>query len=632
MKNKASFFLSITLEILKYALIVFLVAFVLTCLSLFGAWSDFKNLAQKGIDGRGQLTSALSAIKEQNWEQALKDSEAAQSSFEQAIISLESARYNPALKYVGLLSRQADDLNYLLKSGEILSKSLLKIIPLASNLDAIRKGAISGNFVSLSPEAKANFLRLIYQAEPELRGLRANLELVFLNLDKTHRLGVLWPVYGEISDLKNDLEQIITLLDRSSPLVKLLPVLSGYPQSSKFLFIMQNNDELRPSGGFIGVYGLMEVKNGEILNLETNDSYHLDMPASLTDSWRLEPPAIMQKHLKTGKWYLRDANWSPDWPQSAQQINYIYNGISEATNKVPAAFNGIIGITPDLIADLIGLVGPIEVRGEVYTPENFQPLLQYNVEIAYREQDISQWDRKEVVGEIMDELKERLFHLPSGKWMDLLMIFDQAINERDLQIYFANNTWQKLARELGASGEVQSPVGDYLMVVDANLAAFKSDAVVRKNISYQVSERTDALEVELKLDYRHEGGFDWRTTRYRSYTRVYVPIGSQFLSLSGLDEAVADKSISEDKILNKNVFGFFFVVEPGSARTITLRYRLPDEIYRHWLKNEYRLVAQKQAGRRTDNLSVIFEPINGSRQSWSTDFSVDRHFWFQGGR
>ena len=615
-------------SLFKYLLLAALGIFILILLLLSSAYGDLKNAGTSGLSGKNALTVALGAVKAQNWSQAASLAAQAQDDFERSLNSLRASRDNQVVKYFPPVKRQVDDLEYLLSTAEILNRSLIRILPLAESLDSVRAGSLSHDFSGLSPEAKNDFLRLIYEAEPELSGLRANLKLALMNLDKIHRLGILWPVYNQISDIKEELRQVSYLFDKLAPLVKLLPVLTGYPQESRFLIIMQNNDELRPSGGFIGVYGLLNIKSGEIGRLETHDSYHLDMPASLSDDWRLEPPEILQKYLKTGKWYLRDANWSPDWAQSSRRISYVYNGISQATGKEPLAFTGLIGLTPDLVADLIALVGPIKVREETYTPENFQPLLQYNVEIAYREQDISQWDRKNVVGEIMDEIKERLFKLPSGKWLDLLHIVERSIATRDLQIYFSADHWQKLARELGADGELKNPDGDFLMVVDANLAAFKSDAVVNKGIDYQVSEKDGFLEAKLKLSYRHEGGFDWRTTRYQSYTRVYAPLGSEFLSLEEQGGKIADQSAVSDTTLNKEVFAFFLTLEPGHTAEFNLRYRLPDNIYQDWLAGDYTLLAQKQAGRRTEELRVEFKPESGQALSWTSDFLTDKNFWF----
>ena len=128
----------------------------------------------------------------------------------------------------------------------------------------------------------------------------------------------------------------------------------------------------------------------------------------------------------------------------------------------------------------------------------------------------------------------------------------------------------------------------------------------------------------MRLSYRHEGAFDWRTTRYRSYTRVYAPLGSKFVSLQGLDESTRDLKVVDDKGLNKTVFGFFLTVEPGTDREIVLDYQLPDNIYK--LTTPYQLLVQNQAGNRIESLNINFQDYNKPAQVWASDLKTDKTF------
>ncbi len=405
-----------------------------------------------------------------------------------------------------------------------------------------------------------------------------------------------------------------------------MPALAGYPNNSRFLMIMQNNDELRPTGGFIGVYGVMTVHNGQIVSFKADDSYHLDMPAE-TNKWNLEPPMPISKYLNVKKWYLRDSNWFPDWPTSAKQIKTIYNGESLAINQPVQPFTGLIAINPDLVAQLIKLVGPVTIKDVTYNADNFQPLLQYNVEVAYKDKNISSWDRKEIINELMMEIKNRLYNLPSNSWGEMLSIISNNITAKNIQMYFDNSDWEALAQSLGAGGEIkQDTASDYLMVVDANLAALKTDSVMKKNITYTVKENKASLDASVELSYRHEGGVDWRTSRYRTYTRIYAPLGSKFVSLNGLDQTAADFTAEDNKSLNKTVFAFFWTVEPGSNKTISLNYTLPDTIKNQLDNGEYQLLVQKESGQRVEKLQVEVTKQNKRPVRLNSDFSTDKIF------
>lgn len=614
--------------VLKYALIITVIAIILLLIALGSSYKELGAAGEQGLAGKNDITAAVNAVKSQDWKMAETLATKARSEFNEALISLDKTRTNPAIKSFGPARMQIDDLEYLLKTAEILSRSLERGIPIADKLSQISANSGNRNFIDMPEADKSLFLKMIYESEPELNGLKANLDLALLNLNKIHKIGILWPIYSQISDIRQELFQASELLGKTTPLIKLLPALAGYPSASRFLIILQNNDELRPTGGFIGVYGILESRNGEILSIDTDDSYHVDMPASLSDKWKTEAPAPLKKYLKVEKWYFRDSNWSPDWPTAAQDINDIFLGERAAIGTSTAPFTGIVAITPDLIGDLLNLVGPIVVRDQTYDATNFQPLLQYNVEVAYKDQDISSWDRKNIVDELMDELKSRLFKLSADKLGELIKIADNNIAEKNIQTYFLNSSWQGLAREMGLSGEMKNPASDYLMVVDANLGAFKSDAVIKKDLSYIVNQSASGLNAAIRLDYHHEGGFDWRTTRYRSYTRVYAPLGSRLISLKGVNEATADISVTDDPRLNKTIFGFFWTIEPGTSASAVLSYNLPDRINVQMKAGAYELLVQRQAGSRINSLKAIYKPLKGKMTEWSDNLNIDKSFKF----
>ena len=568
----------------------------------------------------------MQSAQKQDWSTALAKADQADNEFKSALASLDNAQSKPAIKNLAYINNQISDLQYLLKTGEIVSRLVRQVATPVQALEQITAASPSHKFSDLSEADKSRFLKLVYESQPELNGLKANLDLSVMNLSKIHHIGVLWPVYGKISDIKNELSQASLLVDRASKLVKLMPALAGYPNNSRFLMIMQNNDELRPTGGFIGVYGVMTVHNGQIVSFKADDSYHLDMPAE-TNKWNLEPPMPISKYLNVKKWYLRDSNWFPDWPTSAKQIKTIYNGESLAINQPVQPFTGLIAINPDLVAQLIKLVGPVTIKDVTYNADNFQPLLQYNVEVAYKDKNISSWDRKEIINELMMEIKNRLYNLPSNSWGEMLSIISNNITAKNIQMYFDNSDWEALAQSLGAGGEIkQDTASDYLMVVDANLAALKTDSVMKKNITYTVKENKASLDASVELSYRHEGGVDWRTSRYRTYTRIYAPLGSKFVSLNGLDQTAADFTAEDNKSLNKTVFAFFWTVEPGSNKTISLNYTLPDTIKNQLDNGEYQLLVQKESGQRVEKLQVEVTKQNKRPVRLNSDFSTDKIF------
>lgn len=613
---------------IKYLLLTILLAVVISVVIFLPSFKDLKVVAEKSMEAKTSLEKAVSNLKDLDLIAASEKSGSAQLRFSEALLYLDKVSQRKVVQALPFFRSQFNDLKYLIRTGEITARSL--------NTSSILLENLVGTFLSSeiltslddesNIESKIELLKFAYEAEPELIGLKANLELALLDLDRINSFGILYPIKGQISFVKEELEIVIDNLERASYLSKIIPSLAGYPEAGNFLFIMQNNDELRPSGGFIGVYGLMKTKNGSVDSLITHDSYHLDMPASISGRWNLQPPAALNKYLKVEKWYLRDANWSPDWPSSARNIAEIYQGEKLAISETTDPFTGIIALAPDFVAELLDVTGPVMARGELYEKENFQELLQYSVEVSYSEQDISSWDRKDVINEIVYELKNKLTKISIGQFYSLLNIISNNIANKNIQLYFSDDYLQGLAQRLNATGEVKNNIGDYLLVVDANLGAFKSDAVVKKSINYDMNLEDSLSRVNLRLNYRHEGGFDWRTTRYRSYTRVYVPLGSKLNKLEtfGLAKIENDSIISyDDKDLGKTVFAFFFTLEPGTAGGIDVEYELSDSLTNYFKNNSYSLLLQKQSGRRTESFDFQLKSKGKLKQEGSYPLEKD---------
>lgn len=602
-------------KIFKYLFLAFFILVIILLFALINKTSAAKNYYNNVLSGKEYLEQSVESFKEQKYSTTKEMADLASTKFDLALDNLKDIRENKIADNFFPISSSISDLEYLAQTAQIISRSLSRGATILVELSNITDGRFTNTFSDLSTADRQNILSTIYQSAPEINGLRANLLLSLNNLNKINRIGILLPVKSQLANIKNQLQTAYNLLDQLSPLAQLIPALSGYPQENTFLLVLQNNDELRPTGGFIGTYGLMTMKDGKPSDIITEDVYHLDMPC--IGKLKLTPPGPIAKYMRVEYWWLRDANFSPDFPSSAKQIEEMFFAESGCADKTQIRPTAVIALNPDLIADLIKLVGPITVEGETYDYNNFQELLQYNVEVAYVDKNISSWDRKEVINSVIKELEKRLMKLPTRELASLLKIIQENIAKRNLQLYFSDSKYQSIAKELNITGEIKKVDSDYLMVVDANLAAFKSDAVMKKNIYYEISGQNTLL-AKVKLNYRHEGGFDWRTTRYRSYTRIYAPLGSKLVTKDELE----DFSVYDDGDLQKTVFAFFWSIEPGTEETVSLTYSLPEKIN----QGNYRLYFQKQSGSRLNNF-VFTKNINGEEELlWQTSLDRDKLF------
>ncbi len=600
----------------------------------------FKMIYQRALTGKDNIAYAVALIKERDYESGIAFATAAEEDFSAAIEQLGKLSADPVLGRLNIAASQINDLGYLLSAAETLSRAAAKGASIGRAFDQVMAGQSSFN--RLTPDNKTVVLSLLYESTPEIVGLKANFDLAKYNLDRVSYRGILLPFKGQISELLGNIDTVSETIDGLVPAVKLLPVLAGYPDPAAYLVLLQNSDELRPTGGFIGTYGIATTHEGDLLRFDTHDIYHLDMPVK--DKLSIAPPEPLKKYLGIDKWYMRDANWSPDWPTAARTIQDFYRQENallpprDRVNDFDGDFDGVIGITPRFVVSLLAYTGPVMIEGVAYDKDNFMDLLQYRVEMGYEQLGVSSWQRKEVIGEILAEMERIILNKPLNELYPVYNIISDNLRERNIIAYFNDAELEAIAGEQNWSGAVTETDGDYLYVVDANVAALKTDAVMDRNLTYELDEGANGLFARLTLHYSHQGDFDWKTTRYRSYTRVYVPAGSELIEAKGFSEEMAEPYDE----LGKTVFGGFISIEPGKIGTIELYYKLPDAIEQAAGSGEYTLLLQKQPGMRDHPGTIkmnfarpidsytptgFFGYLTGSNSiSWEDELKIDQTY------
>lgn len=490
------------------------------------------------------------------------------------------------------------------------------------------RGKIS--LASITPAEKGLLLGNIASREEDLKAAQTAIHEAAIALEKVPERGLVGPLRRVIEPLKQQFPIITQALDQAIPATHILPPILGYPKEKTYLFLLQNNTELRPSGGFIGTYGLMKVSSGEIISLKTDNSYNLDEAAKKLPV--IAPPEPIQRYLHQTAWYFRDSNWSPDFPTSAEQALLFYQREGGAKNV-----DGVLAITPTTISALLRLVGTIKVYGIDFTADNFVDRLQEYVDKGFKSAGATESQRKDIIGVMTSELVDRLLKLPVAQWKDVFLVLSQQLNQKQMLFSMKDPAVQGLLLQQNWAGGIdRTPNVDSLMVVDANLASLKTDSVMERSYSYSVKLDGDRPVVDLNIHYKNTGKFDWRTsyliTRYNTYVRVYVPNGSELISSSGAQarqQSNAAGQVTTSVELGKTVFAAFKSIEPGTESDFHLKYRLPADVGKQLASGAYRLVWQKQAGMMTPAITVNIETPN-NRPVSATGLDNEAHLSHSG--
>ncbi len=494
------------------------------------------------------------------------------------------------------------------------------------------------SFYALSPEERSEIILTLQRAVPDLEETHVRVQQSRTELEELSDVA-LGPGLGLVhSDL---LENVVTLdqaLELTIPWLQILPEAGGFNGSRNYLVLLQNTGELRPTGGFWGTYGVMKIENGEVQTIETDDIYALDVLA--IGNIDTQPPEPLKKYLGVDTWYMRDINWSPDVPAAVKDGLDAYRRQTSFANSptdtgtLPVQdFDGAILVTPAVGERLLAALGPATIGDVLFTDETLFDVLEYEVEVGFRDKDIAREDRKDIVGTLINILLDRIQGGGTEVIPSMIQVGVDSLNEQDLVFYHEDPDLQRVFEQHNWAGDVRvSARSDHFMVVDANMAALKTDAVMNRSYNYSIEKLFDGrYQASLQVNYDHPGDFDYRTTRYRTYTRVYVPHGSELVRVDGALEddrlknpSAKPGSVQVSQAFGATVFGAFTSVEPGASGSMTFHYILPDHIVEQIEAGSYTLTAQRQIG--VGNVPVTLE-LDFDKNLTAAEPGENRQFW-----
>lgn len=469
-------------------------------------------------------------------------------------------------------------------------------------------------------------LNLLQSAQPDLEGAEedvARITEAYFNLQNRE-------------DIPAQIQPFLPLLDQYLPLAKegvavaqLLPALLGTNEEKTFLIWAQNADELRATGGYISGVGLMRVRNGEIVSLEFTNTDAVNSFDNL-DLYSY-PPEPMQMFMGLDYFLFRDANYWPDFPTSAEQGIELFNiGQPDAPQ-----IDGVIAFDQYFVQMILNAIGPVYVP-ELERNVAAQTILT-DIQAAWGTGDdtVDQvWleNRKRFIGEIAQAILGHLMTDPGE--IDVSRLGDALLNataQRHLLVYVQDADAQAILHELNWDGHFDggSTTQDHLLTLDMNMGYNKSNAIVNRELRYEVNLSDGAaFSADLFIRYQHAGFAtgeacihapalyaggvslsysDLVNLCYFNFLRVYTPQGASLQDASRhttpagallFDQVWSGSANAITDPKDANGFWNFFVLPQGELLTTHMQYALPPSIIQQNVDGSfsYRLTLYKQAG------------------------------------
>ena len=361
----------------------------------------------------------------------------------------------------------------------------------------------------------------------------------------------------------------------------------------KYLVLFQNNSEMRPSGGFIGSFAIIEFSNYQIKKIDFNSNiYKLDK--AFTADHIVSPPKPLEE-IAGGRWALRDSNFAVSFPEAAEKIEWFYN------QETGETVDGVFVLNASVLKDYLQLTGPVTLADSniIISADNIFTELTEQIEKEYFATTENQQtnEPKAILKNMMPEILKRA---QSQNKIDLGKFLLNQIENKQILFYVNDKSIEEAILAQNWGGKIQDFNGDYLHINVANIDGAKSSLNVTQKVDYEVENKEGLLFGDLTVTRTHGGTGIWPDGKNRSWIKVLVPKGS-ILKKATLDGKDIETKIEKEEEAGKDYFATWVSVAPGTSTVLHLNYLLP------LAKDNYQLLIQKQSGNLGDEVKAIFE-------------------------
>lgn len=342
------------------------------------------------------------------------------------------------------------------------------------------------------------------------------------------------------------------------------PVLSN---KSKWIILLQNDNELRATGGFMGSYAVITINQGKITELTIEDIYDADGQFS----GYFPAPVGVKEYLSSGNGLrLPDANWHPDFPTSAQQVL----GYFALGNR--SEISGVIAVTNSVIGEVLKITGPLQLPDyhTNITPDTLDAVLQNRPQAFFP----GSIQKKHMLSQAKNQLVAAVTKFTLNDWLSLLAILNNEIHTKNILFFSVNDSLNSLFDTYSMSGKLatQSNNQDLLALIESNVGINKSNQWQHRSVTVDVSKPTQAI-ITLQYSNQSPESITFEQSRYVNYLRLITDVNWILESVQEDNNNPATEW-QQTPLLTKtgNQFsetGGLLEVAPRSTKVVTITFK-----------------------------------------------------------
>ncbi len=312
-------------------------------------------------------------------------------------------------------------------------------------------------------------------------------------------------------------------LEEVSKAYDLIPYLLGYKERRNYFIMIQNETEIRATGGWLTNYALLGIENGQVRQLIVNDIYDLDGKIE-----GVVAPQDMQQALgiKTIKTAL--SNWNPEMEGTSAQITNMLN-----QSGVVKPNDVTIAITFQVVRDILDSIGGVEVDGlgQVTSANLYE-----KVGILHNQFVPGSQEKNKVVSQFMPKFLDAIATASAENKLAVLKVLQNSITQRSLMIYSDSSMLRTKLLDQYNTYRTVTPEANALFAVDWNWGGNKANRFVKRSVDILLNESTK--RATMTMLYTNESKTDaYPEGQYVNIQRIYYPKAFAYSQSTGFVKA-----------------------------------------------------------------------------------------------
>ncbi|HET7489514.1 MAG TPA: DUF4012 domain-containing protein [Acidimicrobiales bacterium] len=524
-----------------------------------GAWAaiHLRAAAGAGADGRDALARARSDVAGRRLDEASRELAAARRSFDRMAADLH--RLGPLLpvaRRVPFVRLQVGYAEALADAGRLLARSGEEGVAAAT---PILRPSGAG-------DGAAGALVALRRADDHLRRSTACIDAAAARLRPFARDRLVGPLGRARSALARDLPDAAEQVGSAERGLRALLAFAGDSGPRRYLVFSQNPDEVRPTGGYLGSYGVLAAADGRLVleRYDSIESWYGTHPRAVVPPERAALP--LRVPSPPMRQTIANANASAEWPAATRLAMDLWRQGGEAP------VDGALAVTPEFLARLLSVLGPLQVPafGDIVTAENLLERLDYHTHLEGSR--LNDPNRKQFLTALAPAVLHRLLDARSAQWADIASALAAGFSRREAMAWTTDAGVNQALAEHRWDGALPVIGGDFFF--DAEFAyKAKNGRGLHRTFDHHVVLRPDGSGVVTTTvtieNTRPFSAGGLQNLDSASYLTIYGPAGA------ALDPASDPPAADEEPVARHPAAAWLRSAAPLGSTTLTVTWQAP---------------------------------------------------------